>query len=215
MNKFIGIIVSIVIIGAAVYWGWMVVYPEDTEVPLPVEGNSKGAIDSATLPLATSAQESVPMQKIMLQLTSTTFENGDRIPAKYTCDGANINPPLAISGVPEGTRALTLIMDDHDVPRSVHADGVWDHWVVFNIPPATTFVGEGTKAPGTYGIGTNKKASYLGPCPPDREHRYSFRLYALDTVLDLSLGATKEQILSAMSGHILAETELMGRYERR
>lgn len=129
--------------------------------------------------------------KEMMKLSSTVFEHGGSIPSKYTCDGANINPPVEITGVPEGTQSLAIIMDDHDVPLSVRADGTWDHWVVFNMPATTTEIGEGKKAPGTYGVGTNRKASYLGPCPPDREHRYSFRLYALDSILSLASGATK------------------------
>lgn len=210
MVKYLGILIGII---ALAYGGWLLITPKE-ETPPPQGVGVRTQEIPTPLPIVTVPEEPTPPQP-MLQLTSTAFENGGRIPTRYTCDGENINPPLAIAGVPEGTQTLALVMDDHDVPRSIRTDGVWDHWVVFNISPETTSLGEGKRVPGTYGVGTNKKASYLGPCPPDREHRYSFHLYALDTVLGLTAGATKDQVIRAMEGHVIEETELSGRYERK
>lgn len=149
-----------------------------------------------------------------MKLTSPAFEHEGKIPAKYTCDGENINPPLKIADVPSGAKSLVLIMDDPDVPKYLRKDGMWDHWVVFNIPPGVREIKEGEEPQGTHGIGTGSNLNYMGPCPPDREHRYFFKLYALDTELNLPEKATKQQIEKAMEGHILAETQLMGRYKR-
>jgi Raf kinase inhibitor-like YbhB/YbcL family protein len=149
-----------------------------------------------------------------MRLTSPAFEHGGNIPSKYTCDGANISPPLTLSDVPPGTRSLALIMDDPDVPKHLRADGMWDHWVVFNIRADIQEIKEGKEPDGIHGIGTGGNTNYFGPCPPDREHRYFFKLYALDTALDLPEKATKQQVEKAMPGHILEKAELLGRYER-
>ncbi|MBE9167933.1 YbhB/YbcL family Raf kinase inhibitor-like protein [Pleurocapsales cyanobacterium LEGE 06147] len=149
-----------------------------------------------------------------MKLISPAFEQGGKIPAKYTCDGENINPPLTISDVPSEATSLVLIMEDPDVPKSLRADGMWDHWIVFNMPPDLTKIEEGREPQGIHGIGTGDNLDYYGPCPPDREHRYFFKLYALDTQLNLPEKSTKQQIERAMENHILAKTELMGRYER-
>ncbi|OKH25628.1 kinase inhibitor [Hydrococcus rivularis NIES-593] len=149
-----------------------------------------------------------------MKLTSPAFAHEGKIPPKYTCDGENINPPLVISDVPAEAKSLVLIMDDPDVPKRLRADGMWDHWVVFNIAPSLTEIQEGKEPPGVHGIGTSKNLNYYGPCPPDREHRYFFKLYALDTQLNLPEKATKQQVERAMEGRILAKAELMGRYER-
>ncbi len=150
-----------------------------------------------------------------MKLTSTVFEHEGKIPSKYTCDGENVNPPLVFSGIPQNAKSLVLIMEDPDVPKHLRPDGMWNHWVVFNIPPDTKGVNENQEPKGTAGITTSNKLKYGGPCPPDREHRYFFKLYALDTTLDLKQGATKEQVLEAIKGHVLAEAELMGRYQRK
>ncbi len=105
-------------------------------------------------------------------------------------------------------------MDDHDVPRNLRADGTWDHWVVFNIPATVRMVDEGQKIKGTYGINTNGKTDYAGPCPPDKEHNYTFYLYALDIELPLRAGAPKIEILNNMTTHVIAEDKLVGRYKR-
>ena len=143
-----------------------------------------------------------------LSVTSPAFENNKPIPVKYTCDGANINPPLTIEDVPEETKALVLIVDDPDAPM-----GTFDHWVVWNIPPTTRKIEENT-VPGTEGISTSRKHAYGGPCPPYGTHRYFFKVYALDTQLDLKSNSSKRDVEKAMKGHILAEGELMGLYSR-
>lgn len=151
-----------------------------------------------------------------IKLTSTAFDEGGMIPAEYTCDGQNISPPLAWSGVPEGAKTLALIADDPDAPR-----GTWVHWVVYQIPATEKGLPENVPPRETLDngarAGTNdfKKLGYGGPCPPSGTHRYFFKLYALDATLDLSSGATKDQLLKATEGHVVAEGQLMGRYQRR
>jgi Raf kinase inhibitor-like YbhB/YbcL family protein len=149
-----------------------------------------------------------------MQLISSAFENGASIPSVYTCDGKGINPPLEIKGVPEGTKSLVLILDDPDVPSFVREDQMWVHWVIYDMPPETCFLKEDTIPPGIQGTGTGNKQHYEGPCPPDREHRYFFKLYALKGFLKLKPGATKEQVEAAMEGQVLEKTELMGCYIR-
>jgi Raf kinase inhibitor-like YbhB/YbcL family protein len=150
----------------------------------------------------------------MMKISSPAFGNGEKIPSKYTCDGQNINPPLEISQVPEGARSLVLIMEDPDVPKNLRKDGMWDHWVVFDMPADLRNIAE-AGTPGIEGTGTNGKPGYMGPCPPDREHRYFFKLFALDTAsLALETSATKADVLRAMTDHLIAQAELMGRYER-
>lgn len=148
-----------------------------------------------------------------MKITSPAFQNNQKIPAQYTCDGnppaGGVNPPLNISDIPAGAKSLVLVMDDPDSPT-----GTWDHWVVFNMPFATTEILENTKAPGIAGINTFGELGYGGPCPGSGEHRYLFKLYALDSQLDLKEGATKAEIEQAMAGHIMAQAELVGRYSR-
>ena len=150
-----------------------------------------------------------------MQLRSRAFENGGVIPSKYTCDGQNVSPPLAISDVPVNTKSMVLIMDDHDVPRSIRSDGVWDHWIIWNISPNVRTIEEGQRVKGLYGIGSNGQTEYSGPCPPDKEHQYIFSLYALDTELSLRTGAPKIEVLNNMTTHIIAQTKLTGRYDRK
>ncbi len=152
-----------------------------------------------------------------MELTSPAFGNNGKIPAKYTCDGANINPELHISDVPPTAKSLVLIFDDPDIPDFVRTKfGVqaWDHWVVFNMPTTTTVIKENSQLVGIPGKNTSAGLNYQGPCPPDKEHRYFFKLYALDTMLSLKQGATKADIEKAIQGHIVEKTELIGRYER-
>lgn len=149
-----------------------------------------------------------------MKLTSQAFKEGGIIPSRFTCEGTDINPPLEFSSIPAGTKSLALIMDDPDVPHSLRADGLWVHWVVFNISPATHKIAEHSQPSGVRGKSTSGRNKYEGPCPPDREHRYFFKLYALDTMLDLPEGATKQELEHAMKGHILAQAQLMGRYEK-
>lgn len=149
-----------------------------------------------------------------MKLTSSVFNHEENIPSKYTCDGQNINPPLRLEDIPDEAKSLALIMEDPDVPQDLREDGMWDHWVVFNMPPNMREIEEGKEPEGIAGIGTNGNQGYFGPCPPDREHRYYFKLFALDTVLDLPEKSTKQDLENEMSGHIVDQAVLMGRYER-
>ncbi|MFI5334929.1 MAG: YbhB/YbcL family Raf kinase inhibitor-like protein [Chlamydiales bacterium] len=150
-----------------------------------------------------------------MKLISSAFKEGEKIPSIYTCDGKNINPPLEISGVPKEAKSLALIMDDPDVPESVRKDRMWVHWIQFDMPISLVQVKENASLPGVAGKNTGGKLGYDGPCPPDREHRYFFKLYALDTLLKLPQGTSKDLLEKAMQGHILATAQLMGRYERQ
>jgi Raf kinase inhibitor-like YbhB/YbcL family protein len=142
-----------------------------------------------------------------LAISSPAFKNNKLIPSKYTCDGANINPPLTITNIPETTKTLALIMEDPDAPS-----GLWIHWVAWNIPP-TPSIKENSK-PGTEGLNTNREHAYHGPCPPSGTHRYFFKVYALDAKLDLGKNSDKKDVERAMQGHILGKGELMGLYKR-
>ena len=146
-----------------------------------------------------------------LQLTSDAFVNGQSIPAKYSCIGKNISPALTWNEPPAHTQSFALIVDDPDAPGRT-----WVHWVLFNIPANTRTLQEDFSADNSIAAGNNSsgKPSYQGPCPPSGTHRYFFKLYALDTTLSLSPGATKERLLNEMEGHILAETELMGTFSK-
>lgn len=149
-----------------------------------------------------------------MQIISPVFKNNGLIPSLYTCDGEDLNPPLKINNVPEATASLVLIVDDPDVPKSVRADGVWDHWIVFNIPPDIREIAEGEGTKGVYGSGTSGNYDYHGPCPPDGKHRYFFKLYALDMMLNLKEGALKKEVEQAMKDHIIEKAVLIGMYER-
>ena len=157
----------------------------------------------------------MPEQTFQLKLTSPAFANMGKIPEKYACDGGRVSPPLNISGVTLEAKSLVLIMEDPDVPKSVRPDGMWDHWLKFNLPPTLTNIGEGQDPGGVAGITTSKGLSYVPPCPPDREHRYFFKLFSLDTILDLNQGASKPEIEAAMQGHTLQQAELVGLYEKK
>jgi len=145
-----------------------------------------------------------------LSIASKAFLPGGMIPSKYTCDGADVSPPLLIGNVPEKTRSLALIVDDPDAPV-----GTWVHWVVWNIEAGTREIPENSVPPGAL-QGTNdfRKREYGGPCPPSGTHRYFFKLYALDAPLSAQAGATKARIEEAMKGHVLAQAELIGLYKR-
>ena len=150
-----------------------------------------------------------------VQITSSAFSEGGMIPERYTCDGTDVSPDLAWTGIPEGTRSLALICDDPDAPM-----GTWVHWVLFNIPPDETglpaeVAPEASLSNGPiHGTNDFSRLGYGGPCPPGGTHRYYFKLYALDTKLNLDSGATKAQLEDAMESHILAEGQLMGKYSR-
>lgn len=155
-------------------------------------------------------------EKPMMTLTSPAFTEGGEIPSKYTCEGENVNPELNISGVPENAKSLVLIMDDPDVPEFVRKEKMFDHWVVYNIPPTTTRIPENSQPKGTPGKNTNGDLNYYGPCPPDREHRYYFKLFALNNdLVSLPKGASKKDVEQAMQGHVVAKAQLMGRYDKK
>ncbi|MGQ9781235.1 MAG: YbhB/YbcL family Raf kinase inhibitor-like protein [Nitrososphaeria archaeon] len=142
-----------------------------------------------------------------LIVSSPTFENGKFIPSKYTCDGDDVNPPLEIKNIPKETKSLALIVDDPDAPK-----GTWEHWTVWNIPP-TESIQENTVT-GVEGLNDFGKHSYGGPCPPFGTHRYFFKVYALDTLLNLSPNSRKKELEKAMEGHVLSKGELIGLYRR-
>ena len=153
---------------------------------------------------------------MVLPVSSSAFREGDRIPTKYTCEGQDISPPLAWSEPPAGTQSFALIVDDPDAPG-----GVFTHWVLFNIPPDSCELPEAVPAQSQLPSGALQgkndfgKIGYGGPCPPPgRPHRYQFTLYALDRLLDLKAGASKRQVLEAMQGHILAQGQLTGMFQR-
>ncbi len=144
-------------------------------------------------------------------LTSPAFTAGGPIPAKYTCDGADVSPPLVITGVPAGAQSLALIVEDPDAPR-----GTWVHWVVWNIAPGAAELAEDAVPVGaSLGKTDFGDAAYGGPCPPSGTHRYFFKLYALDAVLSLAPRASKTSLERAMQSHVVGRAELMGTYTRR
>jgi Raf kinase inhibitor-like YbhB/YbcL family protein len=151
-----------------------------------------------------------------ITVKSPAFEHEGMIPSKYTCDGEDISPPLSVEGVPEGAKSIALISDDPDAPM-----GTWVHWVLFNLPSDTKELAEDVPKKDVLDNGAKHgknswgKLEYGGPCPPSGTHRYYFKVYALDAVLDLKPGASKEDVLKAMEGHILGEGQLMGKYKRQ
>jgi hypothetical protein len=144
-----------------------------------------------------------------MKITSSAFENQGQIPSKYTCDGEDINPPLKFENVPKQAQTLALIADDPDAPS-----GTWVHWTIWNIPVSADGIAEGAKPLGIEGMTSFGSKGYGGPCPPSGSHRYFFKLYALDTELNLDTDADKEALESAMQGHIIEQAELMGNYSR-
>ncbi len=152
-------------------------------------------------------------------IESPAFPHGGEIPRKYTCDGEDISPPLSWSGIPSGTRSLALIVDDPDAPDPRAPKMTWVHWVLYDLPPDSTGLPEGVAPaalpPGTrQGLNDWKRTGYGGPCPPIGRHRYFHKLYALDTVLPDLGTPTKAQLEAAMKGHVLAEAQLVGTYQR-
>lgn len=188
MNKLI-IIVIVIVLGFAVFL--LIGVPSSNNGVAPLEPNT-------------------PSKIMSLQLSSPAFADSASIPEKYTCDEADVNPPLIIEGVPEGTQSLVLIVHDPDAPA-----GDWVHWVLANIPPETTIIDEDAVPEGTIqGMTSFGESNYGGPCPPSGTHRYQFRLYALDTIFKLTSETTREDLESLMEGHIIDETLLTGVYER-
>ncbi len=151
-----------------------------------------------------------------MELKSSAFAAGGMIPKKHTCDGPDVSPPLSWSDVPAGAKSLALIADDPDAPM-----GTWVHWVAWNIPPDARGLEEGVpkkdSLPNGMKQGTTdfRSIGYGGPCPPSGTHRYFFKLYALDTSLNLPPSTTKKDLEKALQGHLLQQVELMGKYARR
>ena len=150
-----------------------------------------------------------------MKITSIAFGEGDLIPKQYTCDGPDISPPFSWTGMPAGTESLALICDDPDAPV-----GTWVHWVIFNLPAGVAELPENVPKEralengARQGVNDFRRIGYGGPCPPGGTHRYYFKLYALDTILEADPGVTKRDLLEVMDGHILSEAILMGRYTR-
>ncbi len=166
------------------------------------------------VPLGVSGKEA---KEMTMKLTSPAFVHGGEIPRKYTCDGDDVSPPLEWTGVPSQARSLALIVDDPDAPDPAAPKMVWVHWVLYNLPVEIDGLPEGaTELPaGTLeGINDWHRTGYGGPCPPVGEHRYFFKLYALDAILPDMEKPTKEELLRMMEGHILSEAVLMGTYRR-
>ncbi len=150
-----------------------------------------------------------------LEIKSSAFNEGASIPSKYTCDGQDVSPPLTWSGAPADAKSFALISDDPDAPV-----GTWVHWVAWNIPASASSLKEDMDKGASLSDGTKqgmsdfKRPGYGGPCPPSGTHRYFFKLYALDTTLNIPAASTKKDLEGAMKGHILAQTQLMGTYTR-
>ena len=145
-----------------------------------------------------------------LKISSPAFENGGEIPKKYTCDGANVNPPLKIENVPSNTKSLALVFDDIDAPR-----GTYVHWILWNIDPSVKEIKENSVPERVVqGVNDFKKLNYGGPCPPRRAHKYVFKIYALDTLLNLNPNLTKKDLEKVMEGHIISWAQLTGLYNR-
>ena len=176
---------------------------------------SRGFIQTRPIITTFAAYVQEPKNRVeymsIMQLSSPAFPANDFLPAKYTGDDANLSPPLTISDVPPRTLSLVLIVDDPDAPA-----GDWVHWLVWNLSPQTTQISEGNLPLGAIqGLNDFGNQAYSGPCPPSGLHRYQFKLYALDTTLDLSSLTQKPQLLQAIKPHLLAETILIGLYQRR
>jgi Raf kinase inhibitor-like YbhB/YbcL family protein len=198
--------------------------PSPTQVPTltspPVEESAVSLATPAEPTIApptqvVSTEEPPEAEGVPFALSSSEFAHEAPIPARFSCDGENISPPLAWGDPPPGAKSLALISDDPDAPG-----GTWVHWVLYNIPSDLRALPESISAEAELSDGSRHgensfgRLDYGGPCPPGGTHRYFFKLYALDVMLELEPGADKEMLLQAMEGHILGETELMGTYTR-
>jgi hypothetical protein len=168
--------------------------------------------------LTTAVTRSSGAESMTLALTSPSFGPSGAIPSKHTCEGADVSPVLRIAGVPAFAKSLALIVDDPDAPDPKAPKMTWVHWVLYNLPPSVTELGEAvTRLPAGTLEGTNdwKRTGYGGPCPPIGRHRYFHKLYALDTVLPDLGKPTKAKLEKAMAGHIVATAELVGTYQKQ
>lgn len=203
MRTLSGLVISILLAACAA---------ESTPTAMPTAEEP----EPTAVPAATATEEEDPaVEEVDFKLTSSAYLQGDPIPASYSCDGENTSPRLTWTNPPEGTQSFALIFDDPDAPG-----GTWVHWVLFNLPAEARSLPanvppDATLANGAvHGSNSWDSIGYGGPCPPGGEHRYFMKLYALDSALELEVGATKEQLLEAMENHIVAEAELMGTYSR-
>ncbi len=198
----------LVIIGV-IFLSACVPYPEPAEVIGPTDGEnalSAGENGQPEEESNSNGEGGIPME---MALTSPSFNNGEPIPAQFTCDGEDISPDLDWFGTPGDTVSLALIMDDPDAPV-----GTWVHWVIYNLPFDVSGLRQGMDHTGTDGLNSWNETGYGGPCPPSGTHRYFFKIYALDTELDLGPGADKAELIAAMEGHVIGQAELMGTYSR-
>ncbi len=185
--------------------------PEPAEDPAPVmEEKAAEEMIPADTPLPPTEEPETEEEPAMVEmtLTSPAFAEGEPIPLQFSCDGDDLSPELAWAGIPTGTASLVLIMDDPDAPV-----GTWDHWILFDIPADLTGLAQGGTA-GTDGNNSWNRTGYGGPCPPSGTHRYFFKLYAVDIILDLAVGTARGVLEAAIEGHILGYVELMGTYTR-
>ena len=198
MKLFIIIFLLAVISGCVAEEERIAPTPSPTSTPTAIEKNTK---------------EVTTMQNI--SISAEAFQAGGAIPEEYTCDGSDVSPALSWRGIPANAKSIALIMDDPDAPM-----GTFVHWVLFNIPSDTTKLPRGVPGNRTLNDGSSQgitdfgRTGYGGPCPPGGTHRYYFRIYALDTMLDLQPGSSRKQLENAMKRHVLAQGELMGKYER-
>lgn len=174
-----------------------------------------GIVAFGTLAILLNQKKSEPSlirnyPSLAMRITSSAFEHNESLPPDYTCDGKGVNPPLLWSGVPSAAQSLVLFFDDPDAPRET-----FDHWVVWNINPSLTVIAQGETPSGLVGKNSGGGNAYYPPCPPSGEHRYIFKLYALDTLLSLPAGSRKADVERAMEGHVLDSAELIGLYARR
>lgn len=185
-----------------IIFGLSILFFACTAAPEPV------AKESAEIPQRSTT---IPQEQITqepMKITSTEFTHNQNLPAKYSCDGNDVNPPLTISDTPEGTKSLVLIHDDPDAPV-----GTWVHWLLWNISPDTTEIAENSTPSGAVtGKNSWNETKYGGACPPSGTHRYFFKIYALDTTLNLSPNSKSADIEAAMKGHVLDKAELIGLY---
>jgi Raf kinase inhibitor-like YbhB/YbcL family protein len=185
---------------------------------IPAQAKLVGLSAVLVLLLAQLCMAAPQGNTMALTLTSSAFKPQGQIPAKYTCAGDDLSPPLAFGGVPPGTKSLALVIDDPDAPDPAAPQRVWVHWVVYNIPPDTKGLAEDANMAGLpkgAAVGTNDfgKTSYGGPCPPIGRHRYFHKLYALDTTLALK-APTKAKLETAIQGHVLAKADLVGTFQK-
>lgn len=199
MSKIFRIILTLLIVFSLMGWSFRLLFWSGQPQPQPEPEKEKKPDSQPPI-----------KQNLDMKIISPQFNNRESIPAKYTCDGENVSPPLEISQVPEEAVSLALIVDDPDAPS-----GEWVHWLVWNISPETKEIKENSlPAEAQEGTTDFGEIGYGGPCPPSGTHRYFFKLFALDTTLDLDNSTNKPDLEKAMEGHILEKAELVGRYQR-